>query len=50
MIFEGGIFVIELVIALSGLALLFPACAAEAAEFAGAKKGLPSLVMLSSPT
>ena len=33
-----------------GLAVLFSACLVEAAEFAAAKKGLPSLVMLSTPT
>jgi len=31
-------------------AVLFFVCSAEAADFAGAKKGLPSLVMLSTPT
>jgi hypothetical protein len=34
---------------LIGFAVLFSACFAEAVEFAATKKGLPSLVMLSSP-
>ena len=40
----------ELAIALLGFALLFSTCSAEAAQFTGAIKGLPSLVMLSTPT
>ena len=36
--------------ALIGLTMFFVSCTAEAAEFAATKKGLPSLVMLSTPT
>ena len=36
--------------ALMGLILFFVVCPAESAEFAATKKGLPSLVMLSTPT
>ena len=35
---------------LIGLVLFFVAYPAEAADFAATKKGLPSLVMLSTPT
>ena len=31
-------------------ALLFSACSSEASDFAGPQRGLPSLVMLSTPT
>jgi len=37
------------IIILFGFIMLFSASLAEAAEFAATKKGLPSLVMLSSP-
>ena len=40
----------ELVAALFGAAVLFSARSAKAAEFPAAKKGLPSLVMLSTLT
>jgi PBP1b-binding outer membrane lipoprotein LpoB len=33
-----------------GLLMFFSACSAEAASFSATKKGLPSLVMLSTPT
>ena len=45
-----GVFMKELAIAFLGLMILFSACPAEAAEFNGPQKGLPSLVMLSTPT
>jgi hypothetical protein len=35
---------------LMGLLMFFTACSAEAASFSAVKKGLPSLVMLSTPT
>ena len=40
----------ESVAIILGILLLLSACPAEAASFSGAEKGLPSLVMLSTPT
>jgi len=40
----------ELLITVLGFVIFFCLSPAEAAEFAGPQKGLPSLVMLSTPT
>ena len=40
----------ELIVITLLFMIFFDACSAEAAEFAGSKKGLPSLVTLSTPT
>jgi len=39
-----------MIIVLIGLMLLFSVCSVEAADFLATKKGLPSLVMLSTET
>ena len=40
----------KMISVLVGLMVLFSVCSAEAAEFSATKKGLPSLVMLSTQT
>jgi len=40
----------KIIIGLIGFIVLFSVCSAEAAEFSATKKGLPSLVMLSTQT
>jgi len=40
----------ELIIVLLGFMMLFCASFVEAVEFTGPQRGLPSLVMLSTPT
>jgi hypothetical protein len=50
---QGGGFLMDVkkwVMVLLGIALLFSACSAEASDFEGPRRGLPSLVMLSTPT